>query len=157
MEGKSDFYFMSYMAGIQLGRKLSFDVIPCGGSGTVDQMISLFSGWGKNFVVLLDADQEGEKAKKRYMEKFGLLVQGRIVTYADINNDWKQAGLEKILGEEDATAICIASFPQASFSKKNLSLAVQEHLVLKKSIELSGNATKNFGQIFNYLETAFLT
>lgn len=152
MEGKSDFYLMSYMADVQLKITRDFDIMPCGGSGTVDQLITLYAGWGREFVVLLDSDNEGQKAKARYIEKFGPLVTGRIIVYADIDPSWARAGLEKITGESDMSKLCTDVFSDSPPNKKNFALAVQELLTLKRKSELTGESEANFSKIFSYLK-----
>lgn len=156
MEGKTDFYLMSYMADVQLKCGRSFDIMPCGGSGSVDQLITLYAGWGKEFIVLLDADDEGQKAKTRYLDKFGPLVSNRIITYSDIDPSWNKVGLEKITGDVDSAIFSNAAFPDGATTKKSFALAVQELLFHKKKITLKGDAEKNFEKIFHALEGAFL-
>ena len=156
IEGKNDYYVFRYMSRVQGIFKPSFDMVPCTGSSTVDHLIALYSGWGREFIVLLDGDRAGTESKARYIDKFGPLIESRLVTYADIDASWKKFAAEKIVGDIDSKIITEAVFPTISSEKRSFNLAVQELLILQRKIELKGDANGNFSKIANHLEALFL-
>lgn len=137
VEGKSDYYALRYLTKVCLKLELNFDFIPCMGSGTCDQLIALYAGWGKKFVVLLDSDKAGKSEKARYLEKFGSLLNDKVICYEDVDNSLDKKGLEKIIGSTDCTAIHLATFPQEKFSKKMFLLSIQELLAQNKPVTLT--------------------
>ncbi|WP_454845517.1 ATP-dependent nuclease [Ralstonia thomasii] len=151
LEGKNDFYGVKYLLAICLGKELAYDLIPCGGSGTVDQLLALYAGWGKPFSVLLDSDTSGTSEKNRYIEKFGSLAKGNVFTYADIDSSWTGFALEKIIGAEDLLKIQCEVFPGTKYSKKQFCLAVQELLIKKKAVIISAETTENLSLIDEFL------
>lgn len=156
LEGKNDFYGMKYLLSICLDKELSYDLIPCGGSGTVDQLIALYSGWGKPFLVLLDSDGAGVAEKSRYIEKFGSLVEGSVLTYADIDASWSGFALEKVVGKKDLEMIQSQIYPSSKYEKKKFCLSIQELLMKKKGVELSPATKKNMNAIDDCLVSRFL-
>ena len=152
VEGKNDYYALRYL---MLCAKIEceFDVVPCSGSGTADQLIALYSGWGRQFMVLLDSDAAGKKERNRYIEKFGSLVDGVIIDYSDINPLWNNFAMEKIIGDEACNRINNEVFQGESLTKKTLNLAVQELLIKKISIDTGDYCNNNIKQIVDYVST----
>ena len=77
VEGKNDFYTMAYLKRC-LSYKDDINLMQGNGSGSLDAVIRLYVAWGREFIILLDSDGEGEKQKKRYNDIFGALVKDRI-------------------------------------------------------------------------------
>lgn len=152
VEGKNDYYSMRYMM-LCAGIACDFDILPCSGSGTADQLIALYSGWGKNFAVLLDSDSAGKKEKNRYIEKFGSLVSDSIIDYSDIDPLWDGFAMEKIIGQDTCQFIHGEVFPDEKFSKKSLNLAIQELLIKNKIIDIGDISTKNIKKIFTHVDS----
>lgn len=151
LEGKNDFYGLKYLLTVCQKADMSYDLIPCGGSGTVDQLIALYTGWGKNFLVLLDSDNAGTSEKNRYIDKFGALVKGRIMVYADIDASWQGLALEKVVGKSDLQVIQNAIFPDTKYDKKYLFLAIQELLIKGTEVVLARSGAENLAKINAYL------
>lgn len=143
VEGKNDYYGLRYFLTVCLSKSLDFDLIPCAGSGTADQLLALYTGWGKRFTLLLDSDTAGTTSKFRYIEKFGSLVFDRVKTYGDINGAWDKFGLEKVIGEGDLEIIQNTVFPSTKFNKKTVWLAIQELLIKRIPVELSDESKGN--------------
>lgn len=155
VEGKSDFYFYKYLIEVVLKMKTDTVFIPSTSASNMETIISLYTGWNKNFIVLLDSDKEGKKQQKRYLENFGDLVKDRILTYQEINADWKNHGLEKLVTKEDQLKIVQASFPEAiKFNKNSFNRSVQELLIKNKLVELSEETIANFKAIIEHVESA---
>ena len=79
--------------------------MPDGGAGSLDSLIRLYIGWGRNFVVLLDSDGAGLKEKKRYEELFGGLVNERIFALKDIEATWTKSRMEDLIEDDDKLSI----------------------------------------------------
>lgn len=151
VEGKGDFYVLSYMTKICLDMALPFDLIPCMGSGTMDQLIALYAGWGKKFFVLLDSDSAGKGEKKRYLDKFGSLVHDRVICYRDIYSGWDKFALEKIVGEDALEVIHEKVFSGIPYKKEKFHFAVQELLATKAAVKLPSTANEAIVKIASYL------
>lgn len=67
-EGKNDFYTFNYFQEIIKEYRLPLKFVPGTSANNLSNLISLYLGWGTKFVVLLDSDKAGEKAKERYIE-----------------------------------------------------------------------------------------
>jgi energy-coupling factor transporter ATP-binding protein EcfA2 len=138
LEGKSDYNCIRYLSQrVDAGNRLPH-MVPGAGAGSLDSVIQLYVGWGSNFVVLLDSDREGINQKRRYDEKFGNAVRGRVFTLADINPAWKGQALESILPLDDRMLILQSRYPEVSdFDKKRFHLAIEELSLNAISLELS--------------------
>ena len=69
-EGPSDRHVLISLFRLLNDKEPPFVIYPGTGAESLDQLISLNLGWNSSFVVLLDADQEGRNAGKRYKEEF---------------------------------------------------------------------------------------
>ena len=78
LEGKNDYYTLAYFKEVIFNNKYELNLAPSTGSGNLDALISLYIGWGKEFIILLDSDKAGNIQKTRYIENFGIIVEKRI-------------------------------------------------------------------------------
>lgn len=153
VEGKTDFFTIKYFSSILEAKKTWPNIFPGGGAGTLDPLISLLYGWGKDFIVLVDSDEAGETQRKRYEDKFEQIVSGCIFTFEDINAAWKGCRIEALIDPVDIEMIRKNIFPsQKKLGKKQLHLAVQELLVQKKALPFSKITLDNFESLLNYLD-----
>ena len=149
LEGKSDFYAIS-LANKEIG--LAVSLMPGMGAGGLDTLIRLYSGWGKDFAVLLDSDAEGEKQKKRYRDLFGPLVDGRLYTYGDIDEELKNATVESLLTKDDVERLRKIYFPgESSIGKKSILNALQQSCANSASFSFSQEASNRFRCILEHL------
>ena len=100
VEGISDYYALK-AASIKLGKTLPFNIIPGVGSGSSGNLVSLLMGRGEKFIVLLDDDKEGRKARDRYRSKW-ILQPETVITFMDVDVAFEGMALEALLGEESA-------------------------------------------------------
>jgi len=102
---------------------------------------------------LLDSDSEGRSQKKRYFDKFGKIVEGRIHTIGDLVPDFSNLELEDIFQEEDKLNIqSQIETSSQKFNKKKFNLAVQECLICKRELNISQATTSNFGRLLSELQ-----
>lgn len=63
LEGKNDYYTLNYFFKIMLNKD-DLVLIPGISCNSIDNLISLYSGWGKNYIILLDSDKAAIESKK---------------------------------------------------------------------------------------------
>ncbi len=154
VEGKSDFYLLKYFEDIVLARSSEeqLNYTPGGGAGTLDDLIQLYIGWSRPFVALLDGDAEGRQQRKRYLDKFGLVVKPHLSLLSEVAGRPDAKGIETLLTAEDHLAFQRVVAPDAvKPHKKTLALGVQEALVTRQSVALSQEARANLGTIVDAL------
>ena len=72
VEGPSDRDALLLMHKIVFGKDAGFAVYVAGSAGDMGNLISINMGWAANFRVLLDADEAGVEAAKKYCKTFSL-------------------------------------------------------------------------------------
>ncbi len=150
-EGKNDYYTLNYFFKIMLG-KSDLIMIPGMSCDSAHNLISLYAGWGKNAVVVLDSDSAGEDSKKEYLNKFGPLVEEKLVTFKDINKKWSGKCMEKILSKQERISIQQMCYPDSkTYNKKLFNKSLQELLMTNTKVNVSEETLKNFEIIYNYL------
>jgi energy-coupling factor transporter ATP-binding protein EcfA2 len=93
LEGKQDFCAMKYFLP-SLGCT-DVDILPGTGAGNMSTLISLFVGWGRKFLILLDDDKAGRIQKARYIDDY-LLTQNEVATFGDIAPEFEGRRLEDL-------------------------------------------------------------
>jgi predicted ATP-dependent endonuclease of OLD family len=101
-EGKSDFYFMKYFSKYIFNSDMN--MFPGTGATNFDALVSLFLGWGRPFLIVLDGDKKGLDSRKYYREEYGL-PESAIVTLDELFKDESIKKIESILTEEDKTIV----------------------------------------------------
>lgn len=107
-EGKSDYYFFRYFIESEREQKskLAFGLLPGVGASTLDTTISLYLGWARPFIVMLDADGEGVDQKRRYLDKFGPVLNNRLFVLSDISGNPRHKTIEDVLHRNDYARVC---------------------------------------------------
>ncbi len=153
VEGKNDFYTYTFFQEVILKRKYQIALMPGCGAGSLDTLISLYYAWGRNFILLLDSDSGGTAQKKRYLEKFGKIIEGKVFSLSDIDFNWTNKGMEKIVESNDRLIIQQSVFPGVlKYDKKSYNLAIQENLIKQKLINVSTATILNIEKILTFLE-----
>jgi predicted ATP-dependent endonuclease of OLD family len=152
LEGKNDFYTLSYFQDIITKPAEKVSLLPGTGSGSLDTAIQLYYAWGRKFTVLLDSDKEGRDQKQRYIDIFGNIVRDHIFILGDIDPNWANLELEKIFDENDKLLIQQSVFPETKkFKKKNFNLAIQENLINNNIVNISLDTRKKIDTLLNFL------
>lgn len=153
VEGKTDFFTLKYFLDNAVVTAGGVNIFPGGGAGSLDPLISMLSGWGKNFLILLDSDIAGNQQKDRYIKKFETLVSGRVFSFGDIFGGSGQR-IESMICEEDKEGLRAEFFSQEKvLSKGHLHLVMQELIAASKAFTFRQGTVNNFQTIFNFLRT----
>lgn len=153
MEGKNDFYTMAYFQEIILCKSKLLNIAPSTGSGNLDTLISLYIGWGKNFIILLDSDKAGKDQKTRYIEKYGIIVESRISTLQDIDENWAKFNMEKLFDEIEALKFQQTVYQESTtFNKTHFNRTIQENLINKIKFDFNNKTIENFEKVLNFLD-----
>ena len=153
VEGKSDFYLLKYFSEVILPHKTKRYFLPGTGASSLERPIQLYLAWGRKFVVLLDADTEGQKQNKRYSELFGKLCESRIYTLGSANMNWGGYGIEKLIHQGDKLIIQQAAYPDTTkYNKTHFQRALQEVLMLNIKLNLSEESLNNINILLDFLD-----
>lgn len=151
LEGISDYYALK-AAALRTGGKLCFNLIPGVGSSASGNLISLLMGRGEKFIVLLDDDKEGRKARDRYREEW-ILPEQMVITVADIDASFEGMALEALLGKDSMEAaqesLGLSSVP----TKAQYGLILAEYLYrADTSVEVfSAQGLQNLYKVLKFL------
>lgn len=152
LEGISDYYALK-AAVMRTGCELGFNLIPGVGSSASGNLISLLMGRGEKFIVLLDDDKEGQKARDRYREEW-ILPEKVVITLADIDASFEGKALEKLLGN-DSMEVAQKSLGLSSLpTKSEYGLILAEYLYkADTSVEIfSAQGLQNLQAVLASLE-----
>lgn len=153
MEGKNDFYTLAYFQEVILSKPTKLNIAPSTGSGNLDTLISLYIGWGKEFIILLDSDKEGDKQKERYIEKFGIIVEPRIFTLEDIDPTWKKSKMEKLFDKSEALQFQQTTYPSSTtLNKTHFNRTIQECLINRRSFAFNEQTKNNLEKVWTFLD-----
>ncbi|MGV3599500.1 MAG: ATP-dependent nuclease [Bacteroidota bacterium] len=154
LEGKNDFYTLVYFKEIILKTTVDLNLSPSTGSSNLDTLISLYIGWGKEFIVLLDSDTAGKEQKDRYIDKFGTLVEKRIFTLTDIDSNWNDIVMEKLFSDSELVGFQQKCYPETTtYNKTHFNRSVQESLMKKEDFEFSDETKNNFDKVLKFLKS----
>lgn len=150
VEGKFDYYNFSYY-GFCASEQLNF--YPGNGAGSLDSIIRLYLSWGRNFIVILDADKAGHREKSRYQKRFGEILQDKVSCLDDINTQFLGFTTELLTEESDRIALVKEVYgPQAEYDKSLYNTALQKQYIDNKKYNFSKETKSNFEAIFNYIK-----
>ncbi len=158
-EGKSDFYILNWYKKYS-GDTVNFAFIPIGGADNAGPLISLHLGLCSNFALLLDGDDKGQDAKKRYMKKFPIsnntiillsdIFEGKIKQIEDLLSDtMKQAVNNKYSTPKDKNGNI-----DTKIEKGNITRAFSEALSGENDLPLDLETFENLKKLCDALKKA---
>ncbi|MBI1921584.1 MAG: AAA family ATPase [Geobacter sp.] len=152
LEGKNDYYTFNFMK-MFTGVPGEFGVLPCNGADSVTRYISLYLGWGKDFIVLLDSDKKGTERKAQIIKDFGLVVVGKIFTLKDVDTMYDKVSLEQLFSDAELLSIQQMCYPQTNkYNKSDFNRSVQELYLKKiKPTFILDDTVEKFRRIFCFL------
>lgn len=81
VEGITDYYFLKILQDKgKITNKVK--IIPGSGAGNSSILISIAFGFSNNFILILDNDEAGKEAKKKYIKEFGENLEEKIHFYS---------------------------------------------------------------------------
>ena len=142
VEGKTDYYVLRLLRRV-LGRDDALYLVPGTGAGSLDTLIRLYAGWGRQFIVLLDSDGEGKEQRERYERQFGVLVHGRVCLLGELAGISGSKGIEAVFSAEERLELQRRAYPKENrYQKIHFHRAVQELLIANKGVEISEDTRK---------------
>ena len=151
-EGKNDYYTLLYMK-LVMNRKGDLRIMPGTSAAKLDSPIQLYLAWGRNFIVLLDADKEGVFQKKRYKDLFGPIVDDSIYTLEDVSSEWKGFACENIFSEKDKLALIKSKYADVKeYDKSLFNRIIQENLINKISFSFDADTLEGFSKLYDFCE-----
>lgn len=158
LEGKNDFYTLAYFQDVIISKPTKLNISPSTGSSNLDTLISLYIGWGKKFIIMLDSDKEGNKQKERYIEKFGIMVENKIFTLEDVDSTWKKYKMESLFENAEALQFQKTTYPSsASLNKTHFNRTIQESLINRRTFEFSKRTIDNLDKVLIFLSNKILS
>lgn len=149
VEGKNDFYVLNYLSRI-LG--VNIHLLPCTGAESMPVFISMYLGWNRDFIVLLDSDSKGKATQQKYIEDYGIILENKVFTLNNIDNTWKNNDLEHLFTKDELLRIQIKCYPEAKkYSKTQFNRSIQELFIKKEYVELSQGTMDNFNNLFKFM------
>ncbi|MBL6617250.1 MAG: hypothetical protein ISP45_24775 [Reyranella sp.] len=122
---------LSYFRELVLGNAHKFRIIPSSGANDLGPLISLYLGWGRPFVVLLDDDKAGRDAAARYQDEW-FLTSEKVRTIGQIVPSLKGKALESLLS--DSAKKTIAGPAGGEPSKKEIGRFFQERFAQQAKV-----------------------
>jgi len=154
VEGKNDFYTFKYLNEVVLNNKFSeLNFYPGNGAGKNDRVVRLYLAWGRNFIIFMDSDEAGLKAKEKYIKEIGKIIENKIIVISDINNRWQNISAEDLFTENEKKKVVQAINPSSRVSKHSFNSAIQNLLFLKQKINFNKTTIKKFEKIFEFLKS----
>lgn len=151
-EGKFDYYTYKYINTVYFNNEFNLNFYPGGGAHANLNIIRLYIAWQRNFKIILDGDQAGEKAKKTYFQEIGREIEQFIITYRDIEVTWNHS-TEDLFTESEKIYITKLFSGKETFDKSAFNTSIQNLLHEKAKIDLSLDTLNKFKKIFESLAT----
>lgn len=162
VEGISDHFYLSAWARLIRPSVLdSLNIFPGSGATTLPILASLFIGWGLQFGVLLDRDEEGNKVKAKLQKDFAI-ENDRIAQPGDslaIEDMFSAEDFRRLLESCDPTfTLDSGERPSAAIKRQAIDKVLLAR-VFAESANVHGDVyTKKtrdaFDRLFNLIETA---
>jgi 5S rRNA maturation endonuclease (ribonuclease M5) len=153
VEGKNDYYTLRYLSEIVgLGKTRPLHVYPSTGKDKIESIVSLYLGWGRNFLVLLDGDKGGRETAAKLKKTFGSILDDRVFTLADIDPDWAGGALESLFDVADRDAVTASVFPGTTYDKGRFNTAIQANLISSKEQRFSKSTKSRFQKVFSLID-----
>ena len=115
-------------------------------------MIQLYLAWDKDFLVLLDGDKAGERAKDEYIKLFGVLIKKRVKMYHEFVPTIGNHMMEDIFSEEEKLMITQRFDDTATqFNKSAFNTAIQRALINQDILSVSKETIDKFDLLLEAL------
>ncbi|TAH33294.1 hypothetical protein EYC58_01540 [Candidatus Saccharibacteria bacterium] len=150
VEGKFDYYNFSYYS---LLNKVGLNFYPANGAGSLDDIIALYLSWGREFIVILDADSAGHREKNRYLKQFGAIVDNKIFCLDDVSSDFKDYTTESLTTTEDREGVVRKIYGStATYDKTLYNSALQKLYIDGETFKFSKITLGNFKKVTDFIK-----
>ena len=150
LEGKGDFYIFTYFKDIIFGKFKKIILLPSSGANELGPLISLYLGWGYDFLVLLDDDSAGRKARDKYLNEW-FLHKSICNTLGGLSEKFQNKKLEHLISKDGINLISNA-IEESKPNKKQITRFFQDKLAAKKFFQFDEETLNNFELVFNSLQ-----
>jgi ABC-type dipeptide/oligopeptide/nickel transport system ATPase subunit len=156
VEGKSDYYILNWFKKYH-SPEFEFDFIPVNGASNARSLLSLYLGWCRSFVFLLDDDKEGREAKKSYLSELPVREQ-QVILYSDVFGSSKDvpSQIEELLSMDVKNQIA-KIFSVAKPTKTHIQKAFSSALFGAESIQIDAETKSNFDKLMKYIADRLTT
>lgn len=150
LEGKLDFYAFSYFSNYIFPGEYKINFMPGLGANDLNGILSLYLGWGKNAVILLDGDKAGNDAKLTYQTEW-LLPAETVFTLNEIDSNWSGITLEKLFSESDRNKITTSlGLGNSQKAKKAIARFIQEKASQEEVYQFDEATVENFRKVLEF-------
>lgn len=146
-EGKSDFYILNWYKKYH-ATDLKINFLPVEGAGNASALISLNLGLAQDFVVLLDSDGAGNRAKEKYLTKLPIR-ETQVVQIGDIFSGKKQ--IEDLISNDVKSQIRSSFSSSTKKSKDLILIAFSQDLYGKMKITADEETLENLKKLIDSL------
>lgn len=155
VEGISDYYYLQainkYLE--KFTDIVEFNIIPCRGASTIPNVVSVLIGWGLNFTVVVDCDNEGKKVMKE-LRKFE--TNERNFIFVSKNRD---EAIEDLFSKDDFKSYVCTDAEQkysnsrnaSNFNKVLLARDFKQRVMNGENITLSEETLFRFQELYKTL------
>lgn len=147
VEGVSDYQYLIGMKN-KLDVREEINIIPCTGATSIMNLVPLFIGWGLEFKILLDGDNEGKGVKKK-LEKYSNYIEGKIAFTTDFIKVNHRPTIEGLFSVNDLKTI-----EELGTNDKILMSTYVRNQLLLKEMSLEEETKTNFKNLFDWIVDA---
>lgn len=150
LEGKTDFYVLSYFRDVYFKEKYGdLNFVPGTGCGSLSTLISLHSGWGVDFLVFLDNDNDGKDSRAVYKADH-FLSENKFIGYDNIFPEENYTEIESLFTQND---IIMIKDGQGKKLKKSIPFFFPLLHFKKSKAEFEEKTINNFEKVLSFIET----
>lgn len=151
-EGKFDYSTFRYFKEIVLSDDAEYFFYPGHGASALDLPIALYESWGRDYLVLLDADKEGRDQKTRYIKE--LNNENRVFTLEDVDSSNKGLTTEKLFTDDERIKISQEfNSSLTAYNKSAFNTGIQTLLSEKRIPDyITADTKEKFKVLFAFLK-----
>ncbi|MCK4354929.1 AAA family ATPase [Candidatus Parcubacteria bacterium] len=158
-EGKNDYYTFKYIQNKFFKNKFDLNFYPGAGVSKYDELFRLYLSWNKKFIAIFDADNQGRKEQKRYINDIGIELEKKIFILQDIDKKFDNLKTEDLFTDSEQIKIIQNLFPEhkkeTGFNKSKFNTAIQDLFINNRDFKLNDGTLKKFEKIFQFVSKKF--
>ena len=154
LEGKGDYRIVEYVQSVISKIDRAYALVPTRGATGMQELLGIFLGWSVDFVICLDDDKEGRRAREVYRSEWGLPDE-RVFTLGDLSGSYKNCRIEGLLDAADI-ALISKHYGVDKPTKGQIGLYFSEMLSTRTEVEIS-EKLKDFADLLHKRVSAVLS